>query len=196
MHAGVDPANADHRSRPGFRQDRRTQLGAAARAARIRRHRHPGARRRVRASVSSERCWPTRTANRGHPDGAGDRHRRDLARWPACTGRGVCGCTTCAPPVDALKVLEAVGGDCMADRDRVARLDRSRTPRRVRSRTPRRPGLRRRHHGVDRPGDRGGQRRPCRHARLRHARSAGRRHRRRAAAQAHRDGRRRDRRRT
>ena len=47
VHAGVDPGEADHRSRPGFRQDRTTQLGAAARAARLRRHRHPGARRRV-----------------------------------------------------------------------------------------------------------------------------------------------------
>ena len=45
VRAGVDPANLDHRSRAGVREDRRAQLGAAARATRARRHRNPGARR-------------------------------------------------------------------------------------------------------------------------------------------------------
>ncbi len=35
VRAGVDPANLDHRSRAGVREDRRAQLGAAARATQL-----------------------------------------------------------------------------------------------------------------------------------------------------------------
>ena len=69
VHAGVDPDQADHRSRPGFRQDRRTQLGVAARAARVCRPRAFRCWSVRPASVSSEHCWPVRTANRDHRTG-------------------------------------------------------------------------------------------------------------------------------
>ena len=64
--AGVDPAKLIIDPGLGFAKTARTQLGAAARAARIRR---PPASRcwsARPASVSSARCWPVRTASRDH----------------------------------------------------------------------------------------------------------------------------------
>ena len=74
---GRRPRQADHRPGPGFRQDRRTQLGVAARAARVRRHRDPGACRRLPQAFPRHIAGRSgrRTAATGR---AGDRHRGDL----------------------------------------------------------------------------------------------------------------------
>ena len=75
--AGVDaavrgrcrPRQADHRPRAGFRQDRTTQLGAAARAARVRRRPASRCWSARRASASSARCWPAPDGEPRPPDG-------------------------------------------------------------------------------------------------------------------------------
>ena len=62
--AGHRPRPDRARPRPGLRQDRRAQLGAAGGPRRARRARPPGAGRAPAASRSSARCWPTRAACR------------------------------------------------------------------------------------------------------------------------------------
>ena len=73
--AGVDPAKRDHRPRAGFRQDRRTQLGAAARVARVRRHRSAGAGRRVSQAIPRHAAGRRQTANRDRPTAGRPRPR-------------------------------------------------------------------------------------------------------------------------
>ena len=61
------PGQADHRSRPRIRQDRTTQLGAAARVAGVRRDRHSRSSSVRPASDFSARCSRIPTVSRGHP---------------------------------------------------------------------------------------------------------------------------------
>ena len=112
--AGVDaavrgrgrPGEADHRSRAGFRQDRPTQLGAAARPARVRRDRDSGARRRVAQAIPRCACWRTPTERPRPPDGR-ETATAVISALAALHGAWGVRVHDVRASVDALKVVEA-----------------------------------------------------------------------------------------
>ena len=127
--AGVDAREPDHRPGTGFRQDGRTQLGPAARVARVSSHRDFRCSSGHRASVSSVPCWPMRTALRGRPR-TGDRHGGDLRagrrpRGVGCPGPRRSRIGGCDQGVKAWE-------EPVADRIELRGPDRSRQPRRLR----------------------------------------------------------------
>ena len=87
------PGQADHRSGPGLREERRTQLVAVAGAARVRRDGHPGAGRRVAQALPRHPARRSRRRAAGSRR-SGDRHRGDLRAGRSARRRGVCACTT------------------------------------------------------------------------------------------------------